>query len=113
MKIMKLTINMRLCQTNNTHENLRQKNFAEFILKIRNGKYPVIPNTENIIELLSDIVIPGEKLSDLIDFVYSNLVENSSNVNYMVGRAILTPKNNDVEKINNLIMDQFPGEVHI
>ncbi|CAG8792515.1 10471_t:CDS:2, partial [Gigaspora margarita] len=28
-------------------------------------------------------------------------------------RAILTPKNDDVENISNLIMEQFPGELHI
>ncbi|CAG8790511.1 16840_t:CDS:1, partial [Acaulospora morrowiae] len=38
--------------------------------------------------------------------------ENSGNMNYIVGRAILTPKNNEVEKISNLIMNWFPGEVY-
>jgi ATP-dependent DNA helicase PIF1 len=58
------------------------------------------------------MVIPGGKLSDLIDFVYPNLIENSSDVGYMVGRAILTPKNDDVEHISTLIMNRFPGEFH-
>jgi len=58
------------------------------------------------------MVVPGDELSDLIDFVYPNLIENSSNVGYMVGRAILTPKNDDVEHILTLIMNQFPGEFH-
>lgn len=110
---MKLSINMRLRQTNDTHENIKQKNFAEFLLKIGNGEYPVIPNTENTIDLPSDVVIPGGKLSDLIDFVYPNLIENSSDMNYMFGRAILTPKNDDVEDISFLIMNQFPGEFHV
>src|SRR4051794_9096534 len=113
MKVMKLSINMRLCQTNDIHENLRQRNFAEFLLKIDNGKYPVIPDTENIIDLPSGMVIPEGKLSDLIDFVYLNLIENSSNMNYMVGRAVLTPKNDDVENISFLIMNQFPGKFHV
>jgi len=43
------------------------------------------------------MTIPKGNLTDLIDFVYPNLAENSGNVNYMVGRAILTPKNTDVE----------------
>ena len=106
MKVMKLSINMRLLQTNDTQENLRQRNFAEFLLNIGDGKYPVIPDTENMIDLPSDMVITGGKLLDLIDFVYPNLIENSSNVNYnMVGRAILTPKNDDVENISFQIMN--------
>jgi len=51
------------------------------------------------------MVIPDGKLSDLIDFVYPNLNENSASVDFMVGRAILTPKNDDVERISSLIMD--------
>jgi hypothetical protein len=113
MKVMKLSINMRLCQTDDNHENLRQRNFAEFLLKIGNGKYPVIQDTENVIDLPSDMIIPEEKLSDLIDFVYPNLIENSGDVNYMVARAILTPKNDDVENISFLIMNQFPGEFYV
>ena len=58
------------------------------------------------------MVIPGGKLSDLIDFVYPNLNENSASVDFMVGRAILTPKNDDVERISSLIIDQYPGEFH-
>ena len=30
----------------------------------------------------------------------------------MVQRAILTPKNEDVEILNNMIIDHFPGEQH-
>ncbi|CAG8478727.1 12190_t:CDS:2 [Racocetra persica] len=55
---------------------------------------------------------PDRKLSDLIDFIYPNLVKNSSNINYIVSRAILTPKNDNVENISSLIMDQFPGELY-
>jgi hypothetical protein len=112
MKVMKLSINMRLRQTNDTHENLRQKNFAEFLLKISESKYPVVPGIENTIVLPSDMVIPGGKLLDLIDFIYPNLIKNSSDVNYIVGRALLTLKNDDVENISILIMNKFPGEFH-
>jgi hypothetical protein len=105
MNVMKLSINMRLRQTNDAHENQRQKSFADLLLQIGDSKYPVIPNTENIIELPSPMVIPGGELSDLIDFVYLNLIENFSDVGYMVGRAILTPKNDDVEHISTLIMN--------
>ena len=69
-------------------------------MQIGDGKYPIVPNTDDVIELPSAMVIPGGKLSDLIDFVYPNLIENSANVDYMVGRAILIPKNDDVEHIS-------------
>ncbi|CAG8574611.1 28692_t:CDS:2, partial [Racocetra persica] len=63
-------------------------------------------------KLSSDIVIPKGKLPDLINFVYPNLVEYSSNINYIVSRAILIPKNDDIENISSLIIDWFLGELH-
>ncbi|CAG8566255.1 8713_t:CDS:1, partial [Acaulospora morrowiae] len=49
-------------------------------------------------------VILRRQLSNLIDFVYLNFIENSGNMNYMIGRAILTPNNN---QISDLIMNGF------
>src|SRR6266540_948493 len=66
MKVMKLSINMRLRQSNDPSENQQQKIFANFLLQVGDGKYPVVPNTENVIDLPSAMVIPGGKLSDLI-----------------------------------------------
>src|SRR6266540_1348255 len=113
MKLMKLTINMRLCQINNPQENINQKKFAKFLLKIGDGKYPTIPNTENMVKLPLNIVISEGTLTDLIDFIYPNLTENSGNTNYIVSRAILTPKNADVETISDLMINRFPDEIHI
>ena len=114
MNIMKLTTNMRLYKShNNIQDNLKQKEFAEFLLKIGDGKYPINPGTEDIITLPSNIVILKGELTDLIDFVYPNLIENSGNVDYMVGRAILTPKNTDVDIISDIIMNKLPGEIRI
>lgn len=84
---MKLTINIRLYRSNNTNKNLKQKNFAEFLLKIDNSKHPLIPNMEDIIKLPSDIIILKRKLINLINFIYSNLIKNFTNVNYMVSRT--------------------------
>src|SRR3954447_2686570 len=113
MKIMKLTINLRLHQSCNFQDNLKQKNFAKFLLKIGDGNYPINPNTENMITLPSNMVISKGKLTDLINFVYPNLVENSGNANYMVGRAILTPKNTEVNIISDIIMNKLPGRIKI
>ncbi|CAG8675305.1 1799_t:CDS:1, partial [Cetraspora pellucida] len=50
---------------------------TKFLLRIGDNKYPIIPDTKDTIELSSDITIPRKNLSDLINFVYLNLVENS------------------------------------
>ena len=110
---MKLTINMRLNYSYDFQNNLKQKDFAKFLLKIGNGKYPINPNTENTIDLPSDITMLKGALTDLINFVYPNLAENSGNVNYMVNKAILTPKNINVDEISNIIINRIPGETRI
>lgn len=48
---MKLTTNMRLHQSHSSDDDLKQRKFAEFLLKIGNGKYSVSLGTENIITL--------------------------------------------------------------
>ena len=113
MKVMKLTINMRLHKSHDFQDNLKQKEFAKFLLKVGDGKYPTIPDTENTITLPSNITISKGRLTDLINFVYLNLVENSGNIDYMVGRAILTPKNINVDVISDIIMNRLPGEFKI
>ncbi|CAG8829397.1 20624_t:CDS:1, partial [Racocetra persica] len=39
--------------------------------------------------------------------------ENYNNPHYIVSRSILTLKNDDVERISNLMIDQFSGEIHV
>jgi hypothetical protein len=114
LRIIRLTINMRLCQSHNLQDNsLKQKEFAEFLLKIGDGKHPTISSAEDMITLPINMVMPRSNLTDLIDFVYPNLTENLGNVNYMVGRAILAPKNTDVDIISDMVMNKLPGETKI
>jgi len=114
LKIMKLITNMRLCQPSNFQDNdLKQKEFAEFLLKIGDGKYPTNSNTEDTITLPTNMITNTNNLTDLIDFVYPNLIENSGNADYMVGRAILTPKNIDVDMISDIVINRLPGETRI
>jgi len=111
---MKLITNMRLCQPSNFQDNdLKQKEFAEFLLKIGDGKYPTNSNTEDTITLPTNMITNTDNLTDLIDFVYPNLIENSGNADYMVGRAILTPKNIDVDMISDIVINRLPGETRI
>jgi ATP-dependent DNA helicase PIF1 len=107
---MKLLTNMRLQQTSNLLENLKQKEFAEFLLKIGDGTYTINSGTEDVITLPSNMVITKGILTNLIDFVYPNLAENCGNANYMVNKAILTPKNVNVDIVSDMIMERIPGE---
>ena len=54
----------------------------------------------------------AEKLSmqKLAEHVYPDLGENYMKKGWMDGRAILAPTNKQVDEINNLIADSFPGK---
>ncbi len=52
-------------------------------------------------------------LIDLINFIYLNLVQNIGNINYMVNRTILIPKNIDIEKVLNIIIDQLLSKAYV
>ncbi|XP_075479005.1 uncharacterized protein LOC142519875 [Primulina tabacum] len=46
----------------------------------------------------------------LIDSVFPNMINHVNDVNYMVDRAIITPKNVDVDNINQMLILKFRGE---
>ncbi len=52
-------------------------------------------------------------MSNLINFIYSNLIQNSGNANYFIERVILTSKNINVDKISNMIMERFSGKIYL
>jgi len=82
-------------------------------LKIRDVKYSIKPDIENIITLSLNVSMFKRNLTDLINFVYLNLIQNISNINCMVSRTILILKNIDVEKILNIIINQLLSEAHV
>ena len=48
--------------------------------------------------------------SELIKLVYPDIYNNYKNIEFMSKRAILTGKNVDVDKINEIAAEYFPGE---
>ena len=83
--------------------------FANYLLQLGNGTTPVHP------EIGEDMVkVPNKYLVDstdeLIDKVFPQL-ENGYMDKYFISHgAILTPLNDNVDKLNEVIMAKFPGE---
>ncbi|XP_024969699.1 uncharacterized protein LOC112509055 [Cynara cardunculus var. scolymus] len=84
---------------------------------------PVIPNAgegkvggdnngDAVIEIPHDLLITDfvDPISALIEFVYPSILENINNSAYFQERAILAPKNEVVQEINDCLMSLFPGE---
>src|SRR6266540_596046 len=109
IKVMHLTENMRV-------QDIMQKQFVDYLLKIGERKETIHENIgENIIQLPNKIIFDeNDTIVSFISKIFYNLNENYSNdqtyVDYIKDRAILTPKNEDVDSINEQIINIFPGE---
>uniref|UniRef100_A0A0R0IT09 ATP-dependent DNA helicase n=1 Tax=Glycine max TaxID=3847 RepID=A0A0R0IT09_SOYBN len=92
-KALKLTKTMRLttAKTNQTTNKIR--NFVDWILQISNGDMDSYDKGEGDIEIPTDLlVLDNDKpLLSLVDFVYSNILENLNFPNFFEERAILAP----------------------
>jgi ATP-dependent DNA helicase PIF1 len=83
--------------------------FANFLLHIGGGIEEV--NNEGEVLLPEDLCIPytcdGKDLDALIGWVYPKLDENKADSNYITSRAIITTKNDCVDRINIRMINKF------
>ncbi|CAI9266057.1 unnamed protein product [Lactuca saligna] len=86
--------------------------FTNFLLRIGDGKE--ISDDNDFVTLPTQIVIQNNattnQLNVLIDYVYPNISNISTNVHSTLNRAILTTNNNFVHEINDILIHKFPGE---
>ncbi|KAI5390770.1 hypothetical protein KIW84_075891 [Lathyrus oleraceus] len=101
-----------LCLRQNMR-SLHDQEFVEFLIRIGDGVEPTKP--DDMVRLPLHIAISWEgehSIQVLIQHIFPNLELHGWDAPYMVQRAILTPTNDDVQKLNDMIIDQFPGEEH-
>ncbi|XP_075658771.1 uncharacterized protein LOC142628592 [Castanea sativa] len=95
IKILHLTQNMR---------SINDQQFLEYIRRIGDGIEPFA--TDDLIKVPSSMAIPWEgdhSIAQLIEQVFPDLQNHAYNARYMVDRALLTPINEDVDKLNEKI----------
>jgi hypothetical protein len=105
-KVLKLELstNMRI----RIQQETDAQEFAAKLLQIGNGTFPIDPQTaeitftENLCQLVSSI-------DQLIQKIYPNIEQNFTNHDWLCERAILAPKNDSVNHINDHIQNQIPG----
>ena len=95
--------------------NMRADNdpwFAEFLMRIGNGTKET--DEENNVQLPEDICVPctgkDTDLDMMIEHVYHDLDENQTDPTYITTRAILTTRNENVDRINMRMIEHFPGQ---
>ena len=115
--IMQLTENMRVQLSSDPDT----QGFDDFTLKLGNGDMDVLEDTDMVqipdnmcyrIQTNTKQNPSGEKdsMEQLAGHVYPDICKNFATSGWMDGRAILAPTNKQVDQLNNLITDKFPGQ---
>lgn len=96
-------------------ENMRARDdpmFCEYLLRIGEGKEHA--NELNKIEIPSSLLIPftneKESLNTLFKNIYPNLELLLTDTSTITSRVILTIKNDFVNELNEMFVDQFPTD---
>ncbi|KAL7609638.1 uncharacterized protein LOC111912306 [Lactuca sativa] len=86
--------------------------FAKWLLDIGEGKLGGFNDGKAIIDIPDDLLIndPNDHIGSLIEFVYPSILEGCNIPEYFQERAILAPKNEVVGKINDRLLEFFPGD---
>jgi len=85
------------------------QNFANKLLEI--GEDRLVIEASGMIKLSSDLCVSVKTVRDMIQAVYPNVNQNYKNLEWLRERAILAPKNDDVNEINKEILAMLPGDV--
>jgi ATP-dependent DNA helicase PIF1 len=88
------------------------KDFADWILKIGDGKMDQDENGEAEIEIPDELCVKDadNPLMSLVDFVYPNIVANIANNKMFQDEAILAPTLEVVQQVNDFVLDIIPGD---
>ncbi|CAL5332433.1 unnamed protein product [Camellia sinensis] len=96
-------------------ENMRARHdpsFSNYLLRIGNGSESV--NDQNKVKIPASVIISNNfsnaenSIEDLIQTVFPNLKNYSKDPISMINHVVLTPKNDCVQEINDLLIKQFP-----
>lgn len=100
------------CESNAGQEAEAAQQFSDYLLRVGDGREPTVADAgEDFIKVPDDMLEPTQTLEGLIKDIYGDLPQHHFNRDYLAERAILTLRNTDVDNINDIIMQSFPGEV--
>ncbi|XP_071695626.1 uncharacterized protein [Rutidosis leptorrhynchoides] len=112
IKVLNLTVNMRLQSGCNKEEVADMKAFANWILDVGNGTVGGQNDGEVEITIPDEFLIKqtGEPIKSIVDSTYPDLINNLYEHAYFQERAILAPTHEHVDLINDRLLQLVPGE---
>ncbi|XP_061356932.1 uncharacterized protein LOC133301320 [Gastrolobium bilobum] len=113
--LLTLTKNMRLSSGSDIHNLMEIKEFSYWLLKVGDGVLGDDVDGEFIITIPDELLIKKSlnSLSDLMDFVYPDILDHILEPTFFKESAILTPKLADVSILNENLMSLIPGDERI
>jgi ATP-dependent DNA helicase PIF1 len=96
--------------SDNRIEQEKIKDFADWILNIGDGKSS-IDDEDELIQIAEDLLLhKGDDAKEtIVQSTYPDLLSKYREREYLQERAILYPKNNTVDQINEYIMSKLQG----
>jgi ATP-dependent DNA helicase PIF1 len=85
--------------------------FSNYLLDVGNGRHPILNDLGEFRTRIPEEFISKEKgLRNFCRSVFGNLENNYQNGQWLASRAIICPTNSEVDRVNELILKEFPGE---
>ena len=126
--VLHLTVNMRvekmLTNGSTPQEVAAAKDFSQQLLQVGRGQLKdfdcpiqgqhnhIVLNSEKY-HILPPHHLPKERIQQLFNAVYPDLLQNFKRDGYLTERAILAPINTDVDAINRHALEVFPGQEYV
>ncbi|XP_022013728.1 uncharacterized protein LOC110913191 [Helianthus annuus] len=109
-QVLKLHVNMRF-QVGSGCDKNEIKEFADWILKIGDGKIGELNDGDGIIDIPEELLITDtvDPIGSLISFTYPDISRNVSDPSYFRDRVILGPTHEVVDTINDKLLSMIPG----
>ena len=98
-------MNMRVQLTGDSNE------FASLLLNIGDGISKENPSIGvAMVQLPNELFIESSSPTELVSEVFNNFSENSRDIDWVRGRAILCPANEECTEINKILIEKLPGD---
>ncbi len=96
----------------NMHVAVEEVEFSKFLLEIGEGHFPVESEIGEDVICVPDQFLVAD-VPQLIEAVFPHITGGYADKYFVSNRAILAPKNEHVDMINNKVMELFPGKARI
>ncbi|GBM04361.1 hypothetical protein AVEN_155190-1 [Araneus ventricosus] len=81
---------------------------SDEIASLSDGKFPT-KSASDLISIPSEFCVPVPYLQELIRHVFPDISNKYKDPHWLCERAVLAPKNENVNKINNVFLKKLPG----